>query len=443
VRPGGRAATLSGGSWWKTAVALGRASTLILAVSMIANLVGNVTLSKLLTNGVLNSAYIAAVLFAGAMVLRGAGIAFLRTPLARTSRAVRTHTEILRRRVRRGIHALAFLVWGWATLMLFGLYDPLQAGVVATLGKQWTFGSMSVSLGGVLAFVLTLYVSILISRFIRFVLNEDVLPHLSLPRGVAATISMLVNYFIIALGFFIAVSAAGFELSQFALIAGALGVGIGFGLQNIVNNFVSGLVLIFERPVQIGDTVQLGELRGQVRRIGIRASVVRTFEGAEVIVPNGNLISSEVINWTLSDRTRRAEVFVGVKYGTDPKSVLELLVRAARSHEEVLEFPEPRALFRGFGESSLDFSVRFWTAGAEDWLRISSDVTVAINDALKEAGIEIPFPQRDLHVRSLHPEARGVVIGAEEMPTQSRPAGDRKRSVGGHGPTEPPELNDD
>jgi small-conductance mechanosensitive channel len=244
---------------------------------------------------------------------------------------------------------------------------------------------MSVSLGGVLAFVLTLYVSILISRFIRFVLNEDVLPHLSLPRGVAATISMLVNYFIIALGFFIAVSAAGFELSQFALIAGALGVGIGFGLQNIVNNFVSGLVLIFERPVQIGDTVQLGELRGQVRRIGIRASVVRTFEGAEVIVPNGNLISSEVINWTLSDRTRRAEVFVGVKYGTDPKSVLELLVRAARSHEEVLEFPEPRALFRGFGESSLDFSVRFWTAGAEDWLRISSDVTVAINDALNEA----------------------------------------------------------
>jgi len=443
VRPGGQAATLSGGRWWKATVALGRVSILILAVSVIANLVGNVSLSNLLTNGVLNSAYVATVLFAGAWVLRGAGIAFLRTPLARTSRAVRTHTEILRRRVRTGIQTVAFLVWGWATLQLFGLYDPLRAGLVATLSKQWTFGSMSVSLGGVLAFVLTLYVSILISRFIRFVLNEDVLPHLALPRGVAATISMLVNYFIIALGFFIAVSAAGFELSQFALIAGALGVGIGFGLQNIVNNFVSGLVLIFERPIQIGDTVQLGELRGQVRRIGIRASIVRTFDGAEVIVPNGDLISSQVINWTLSDRTRRAEVFVGVKYGTDPNQVLELLVQAARNHEDVLEFPEPRALFRGFGESSLDFSVRFWTAGGENWLPISSDVTVAINNALKEAGIEIPFPQRDLHVRSVDPEARGVVSESEGVTTQIRAASDRGHSPVGHGPTEPPELPDE
>jgi len=445
VRPGGLAATFQSGRWWRFAVTLCRAAILVLGVAFVANLVGNVSLAKLLNNGTLNSAYIAVVLFAAALVLRGIGIALLRTPLARKSRAVRSHTESIRGRVRWGIHVGIFLVWGWATLSLFNLFQPLRDGVVATLEKQWTFGSVSVSLGGVLAFVLTLYASVLISRFVRFVLDEDVLPHLALPRGVSATCSMLVNYFILALGFFIAVSAAGLELSQFALIAGALGVGIGFGLQSIVNNFVSGLVLIFERPIQIGDTVQLGDLRGQVRRIGIRASVVRTFEGAEVIVPNGNLISSEVINWTLSDRTRRAEIPVGVRYGTDPKRVLEILVQAARNHEEVLEFPEPSALFRGFGESSLDFLLRFWTSGAENWLVVSSDVTVAINDALKEAGIEIPFPQRDLHLRSVDPEARGIVTEAEsdEVVTQSERAGDHERSPVGQGSTPPPDLGDE
>jgi small-conductance mechanosensitive channel len=441
VRPGGRALTFESGRWWRLAITLCRAAMLALVTSFIVNIAGNVSLAKLLTNGTLNSAYVAVILFAGVLVLRGIGIAALRTPTARKSRAVRSHTEAIRRRVRRGIHLVAFLVWGWATLSLFNLFGLLRDGIVAALQKQWAFGSMSVSLGGVLAFVLTLYVSVLLSRFIRFVLNEDVLPHLDLPRGVSATVSMLVNYFILALGFFVAVSAAGLELSQFALIAGALGVGIGFGLQSIVNNFVSGLVLIFERPIQVGDTVQLAELRGQVRRIGIRASIVRTFEGAEVIVPNGNLISSEVINWTLSDRTRRAEVFVGVKYGTDPERVLEILVQTARKHEEVLEFPEPKALFRGFGESSLDFSLRFWTAGAENWLVVSSDVTVAINAALKEAGIEIPFPQRDLHVRSVAPEARGVVTaaGSVEVVTQDERADS-------HGPgesAEPPDRVDD
>ena len=139
-------------------------------------------------------------------------------------------------------------------------------------------------------------------------------------------------------------------------------------LQNVVNNFISGLILVFERPVKIGDTIEVGAMLGEVRRIGIRSSTVRTYDGAEVIVPNGNLISAEVINWTLSDRMRRIKIPVGVAYGTDPQKVLDLLAGVAKDSNDVMRFPEPHALFLGFGESSLDFELRFWTANFDHWI---------------------------------------------------------------------------
>ncbi|HEB88534.1 MAG TPA: mechanosensitive ion channel, partial [Deltaproteobacteria bacterium] len=171
--------------------------------------------------------------------------------------------------------------------------------------------------------------------------------------------------------------------------------------QNVVNNFVSGVILLFERPIQVGDTIQLGELLGDVRRIGIRSSTVRTWEGAEVIVPNASLVSDQVINWTLSDRQRRIDIAVGVAYGTDPELVIELLTEAARAHPDVVSIPPPAVHFLGFGDSSLDFQIRAWTGSFSRWLAIRSDLTVAANTALRDAGIEIPFPQRDLHLRSV------------------------------------------
>jgi small-conductance mechanosensitive channel len=240
-----------------------------------------------------------------------------------------------------------------------------------------------------------------LSRFIRFILDEDVLPRFKLRRGVAGAISIMIRYVLISFGIVIAFAAAGIELSQFALMAGALGVGIGFGLQSVVNNFISGLILIFERPIQRGDTIQLIDLVGKVKRIGIRSSTIRTFDGAEVIVPNGNLVSAEVINWTLSDKQRRVEVRVGVAYGTDPKKVLGILLEVAGSHDDVLEDPGPTTFFEAFGDSSLNFLLRFWTADFDNWRKIQSDITVGLDEALKKAGITIPFPQRDLHVRSI------------------------------------------
>ena len=160
--------------------------------------------------------------------------------------------------------------------------------------------------------------------------------------------------------------------------------------------------MLIERPVQSGDTVEFDQLKGIVQSIGIRASIVRTFQGADVVVPNQDFITGRFINWTLSDQTRRVDVPVGVAYGSDPERVLALLTDTVAQQARVNRDPAPDVLFTGFGDSSLDFMVRFWTA-ADTWLEAQSDVLVAVNRALADAGIEIPFPQRDLHVRSVSP----------------------------------------
>jgi small-conductance mechanosensitive channel len=180
-----------------------------------------------------------------------------------------------------------------------------------------------------------------------------------------------------------------------------MSVGIGFGLQNIFNNLVSGLILLFERPIQLGDTVQVGLLTGNVKSIGLRSSNVTTFEGAEVIVPNGLLVSNEVINWTLSDQKRRLEISVGVAYGSDPEKVHNLLNGIINNHPDLLQDPEPLVVFSDLGESALKFTLYFWIADYNMGRQIKSDILFSIFRVLKENNIEIPFPQRDLHLRSV------------------------------------------
>jgi small-conductance mechanosensitive channel len=257
---------------------------------------------------------------------------------------------------------------------------------------------MTISVGGVLLLVLILFVTYLISGLVKILIEEEMASRLKLPKGIPFAISVTIRYFIVILGFVMALSAAGIDLSEFGLIAGALGIGIGFGLQNIVSNFISGLILIYERPIQSGDTVEVGNLMGQVKRIGIRSSNVKTYDGAEVVVPNSNLVSNDLINWTLSDNRRRIEVKVGVAYGSDPNQVLELLKKVATDHERVLDDPEPLALFEEFGDSSLNFRLLFWVY-FEDGFITKSDVAIGVYNILHENNITIPFPQVDLHVK--------------------------------------------
>ena len=405
----------AGRRFWHAAVGMLRVGAAMLALSVAANLIGAVSLADLWTTGILYSAYIGVLVFAAVVILDVLATVGLRSSWARATGMVAHHGDRVRGLVRRWLRVAGVASWILATLVSFRALDAVSRGLRVAFGTRWTVGNVNVSLGDVVTFTVAIWAALLLSRLLRFVLEEDVFPRVSLPRGVSATLSMLLHYGILALGFLFALSAAGIEVSQFAIVAGALGVGIGFGLQNVVNNFVSGLILVFERPVKIGDTIEVGQLMGEVRHIGIRASTVRTFDGAEVIVPNGQLIAGEVINWTLSDRVRRIKIPVGVAYGTDPRRVLDLLVEVARGHRDVLPQPAPNALFRGFGASSLDFELRFWTGKFEAWPNVQSEVTVEVHAALTREGIEIPFPQQDLHLRSVDPTARRALAPRTEQ----------------------------
>ncbi len=322
---------------------------------------------------------------------------------------INNHLELIKKRTSQTIIIYLSYLWIKITFGYFGLWKPIAIWFGDALKTNWEIGPVSISFEGIITFFLVLIVTFTLSKIISVILSEEVFPRIVLPRGVPDAIIKVISYAIIAYGLYVAFESAGVDFKQFGLIAGALGVGIGFGLQNIVANFISGLILSFERPIQAGDTIEVGLLMGEVKDIGVRASTVKTFDGAEVIVPNSNLISNDVINWTLSDRKRRRIVKVGTAYGTDPHEVLELIYRVANEHPSVLKNPKPWATFDGFGDSSLNFTIRFW-ATFDSGLTVQSEVAMNIYDALIEAGIEIPFSQHDLHIKSFDPTVQATIF---------------------------------
>ncbi len=398
------------------------AATLIVAAG--SNIIGNTSLAFFLTGGTVTSAYLLLVVLAAVQIFDGILIVVTRSEAAGTSRFVTQRKDQL---VRDGLRLVGFasvLIWVVITLMVFDVMDPIWAFLQRALGASLTLGELHLSLGAILLFITTVWVSILISRAISSVLEMDVLSRLDMPKGLPSVISRLTRYTLVALGFLFALAAAGLKLTQLTILGGALGVGVGFGLQTIVSNFVAGLILAFERPIREGDIVQIqtatGEtLNGEVRRIGFRASIIRTYDGAEVIVPNASLISNDVVNWTLSDQLRRLTIQVGVAYGTDPARVLELLRQVPTQYSTILKEPAPLAIFTGFGDSALNFELRFWISDISQVLILRSDVTTAINNTLVAAGIEIPFPQRDLHLRTVDAPAAELLRGPPDAPKEA------------------------
>jgi potassium efflux system protein len=407
--------------WVGSLLVLTRGGMILLASAMGLNVIGSVSLAGLITTGVLRSIYAAMLLSAAVVVVTGTAHALLQTKTARALNMVRQNGVLLLTRFQQLLIVIAIGLWGVSSLSSLSLRQPLFEAVYSILSARARIGELTISLGDIAAFIFVVWLSFAISRLVRFVFEKDVYPHVRLPVGVPATVSRLAHYTILIFGFLFAAAAAGFGLDRIAVLAGAFGLGIGFGLQNIVNNFVSGLILLFERPVRIGDKIQIDSLLGEITGIGIRSSTLRTWEGADVIVPNGSLVSGNVINWTLSDQRRRAEIQVGVAYGSDPGLVMDLLVRSARGHPDVLNNPAPEALFLGFGDSALNFSLRAWVGSFDRFVRVRSDLYQSVNSALKEAGIEIPFPQRDLHLRSVSPEA-GSLLEKSGPTSESEPA---------------------
>ena len=396
-----------GASRWQGFVRVWLSGALfLLVISTLAAVTGHVRLAVLIGYGVLNSAYLALLLTAVVRAAEAIIALTLHSRFGQSVNVIRGRARELRRRSRSWIEKIAVVIWLLVTLDLFALLDSLLAVVKAILFSELHAGAIVLSLADVFVFILTITAAILLARLIVLVLDEDVYPRVQLGRGVSFAISAVIKYGIILLGFLLAVGAMGIGMDRIAILLGAFGVGLGFGLQTIVNNFVSGMILIFERPVQIGDSVEVGSVKGRIKRIGIRSSTVRSFDGADITVPNGSLLSDALTNWTMTDRNRRIEIKVGVSYGTDPDKVIEALSSALVGQEGLLKEPAAQVIFNGFGDNSLDFELRAWVADNDDFVAIRSAVALAMNRALNESGIEIPFPQRDLHLRSISPDVR-------------------------------------
>jgi potassium efflux system protein len=382
-----------------------------ISIGLLAEVGGWSQLATLVGRALMSGALLGLYLYAGLVALDAVTAYALRSRLLARLHLVKRHRETLGRQIARLLRFAAAAYWLYGVLGVLGARSAAADWLGALLSAGVSVGALSLSIGGVLAFLLTLMASLWTGRIVSTVFEEDVFPRAQLPRGIPYALSALTRYAVYSLGFLLALAAAGVELGQLTIMLGGLGVGIGLGLQDLVKNFAAGLTLLFERRVHVGDAVQVPSVGvfGRVIAIGMRATMVRSWDGAELVVPNSDLVSGAVTNWTLSDRLRRIEVPVGVAYGTDPDRVVTLLLEVAAANENLLEAPPPQALFKGFGESSLDFLLRAWTDIDYDrTLGLTSEVALGVHRALYDARVTIPFPQRDLHLASVSPEARAA-----------------------------------
>lgn len=293
------------------------------------------------------------------------------------------------------------LAWIAVLLQLIGVLDAILDAVLARLGKPlFSVGEARIKLYNILAAFVILYLFFWIGRKARIILRDKVLPAIKFAPIVAHTVSSFTAYAIMTAGVFAAISTLQIKLTTLTVLAGALTVGIGFGLQSVVNNFVSGIILLMEQSIKPGDVVEVNGILGVVHNMRIRSTTVRTYDHVEIVVPNGYFLQNPVTSYTLTERTIRVRIPVGVSYRSDPHVAEEALMDAARRQPLVLKEPAPSVLFTDFGESSLNFELLVWTAEPTGIPRLTSDLRFHIWDALKERGIEIPFPQRDVHIRS-------------------------------------------
>ncbi len=253
--------------------------------------------------------------------------------------------------------------------------------------------------------------STFLSRLVGYIFSNPQGTIQGISKGKLGSNVLLVRLGIYTVGIILAFVASGIPMDKLTIIIGALGVGIGFGLQNVVNNLVSGVILAFEKPIQIGDVVEIGTRIGVVNEIGIRSSKISIYDGSTVIIPNGDLIAQHIVNWTHGNRNRRIEILMGVAYGSDVNLCQDIIEEVINSNKFIMKEPKPMILLTDFGASSVDFRVLFWTNDISRWLVTRSEVMRYIYQKFDEKGISIPFPQQDLHIRSIDPEVAKSLQG--------------------------------
>jgi small-conductance mechanosensitive channel len=318
--------------------------------------------------------------------------------------------------------------WRWSLIQLarvvwfFGLaagmirvWDPsgfIWSRLGYFFGFTITIGSLNLSIKGIVLAIATIFITHLAVRVGRKVLEERILDKRSFERGLKDSVLTITSYLGWGLGLILALGTLGVNATSLAVVFGALSIGIGFGLQNIFNNFISGLILLFERPIQVGDYVEVGGLWAEVKKINVRATVVQTFDNASVLIPNSELISQQVTNWSFKDKRMRRNLDIGVAYGSDIDLVQKTLLEIAQNTRGVLKYPRPDVLFTDHADSALIFRLRIWV-DVDDYWTVPSQIRCDIDRRFRELAIEIAFPQRDLHIRTLPGQAAPIASPAD------------------------------
>lgn len=390
-----------GADWWRFLRRSGRAVALFMLVAVI---VGYTSLADFIASRVYYLALILALAWFFRALLRE-GVFLLRDKMepaeSRSQSEEETASDNFRFWTNWLINTVLFFMLAPVALMLAGV--PAQN--VVDIGVQALFGFR---IGGVqipsiakIFYAVVIFIAVLmLTRLLQRAIQKGPFEHSKVDIGVQNSLITLMGYIGLVIALFVSISSLGFDLGNLALIAGALSVGIGFGLQSIVNNFVSGLILLFERPIKVGDWIVTTSGEGTVRKISVRSTEIETFDRSSIIVPNSELISSTVTNWTHKNKIGRVIVPVGVAYGEDPEKVREILIRCAKEHPLVVSYPEPFVTWQDFGSSSLDFDLRAFLNDISKGLSVRTDLRFAIFQAFKEEGIEIPFPQQDVYIKS-------------------------------------------
>jgi potassium efflux system protein len=327
--------------------------------------------------------------------------------------------SLLQKKFRRVLNVGAALLWLFFLFQNLNIDDAAADYIRDILSEAHTVGGASFTFGGFVIFIAVIWLSSVTSKIVSYFydISAQRSSDIDALKKKNRTSALLIRIGVFTVGFFLAVFASNFPLDKITIIISAFGIGIGFGLQNIVNNLVSGLILAFEKPVQIGDIIEVDTRSGTITEIGIRSSKIATSDGAEVIIPNADLISHHVINWTLSNNNRRVELIIGVAYGSDIDKVKNILAKLLTNHEEIMETPPPLVFVHNLNENAVDFRLLFWAANINTWLSLKSSVLSDIYATFAQEGIEIPFPQRDLHLRLTKEQQELLNLKDKEAPT--------------------------
>ena len=362
----------------------------ILSVALIANFVGAVNLSVKLLSALITSLILFIVFWMTARIFRGLIVLFVRRRTLDARHMLQAHALRIQSYLIFLVNLILMGYWALLVLRQFDALYYVEKWWHTLMAISWPVGEVVISVGAIVDFLLVLAATWFLTRTVTTLLDLELFSRYRFPRGVPAAIKMIVRYLIITVGVVFALTVLGIKLTDLSLIAGALGVGIGFGLRHIMANFVSGLLLIFERPVQQGDVVEVGNVFGDVENIGVRATTIKTYDGSEVIVPNADFITKEVTNWTLSSKSRRIRMNFKVAFDNDPREVIAIIRQAIDRHPAVREEPAPKVLFDGYGDYYLEFTVYIWVD--EKLLDVKSETALLIYEALTDAGVRMPVP---------------------------------------------------